>query len=173
MTNDDSFREQEIIKSSEQKNSFNKELKIVRTFNAPKELLYKAFIDPEYLGRWWGSYYCQKAVCQLDPEVGGKILIQMTMANGMDVLLKGEFYELVENKRLVFTTGTVENSTGNLDIVNLNTVEFEENNGKTNLILKVKMIKSPVERFESAFNGMIKGWPESISKLEELINQII
>ncbi len=172
MTKDDQIKEQEIIRPAGAKNPQDKELKIVRTFNAPKELLYKAFIDPEYLAKWWGPYFCQKSVCQLTPEVGGKISIQMTMANGMDVHLKGEFYEIVENERLVFTTGTVENTTGDLDVVNLNTVEFDENDGKTDLILRVKMIKSPPGRFESAFNGMVKGWPDSLNKLDEFLSKI-
>ena len=93
----------------------------------------------------------------------------MTMIGGKEVILKGEFYELIENERIVFTTGTVVDSNGNFDVINLNTVIFEENNGKTNLILKVRMIKSPVERTASAFKGMVKGWPESLNKLENFL----
>ena len=110
MTKDNQLKEEDIIKSSEQIISEDKELRIVRTFDAPKELLYKAFIEPSYLAQWWGNYYCEKTVCNLNPKVGGSISIQMTMKGGIIVDLKGEFHELIENEKLVFTTGTLGDS---------------------------------------------------------------
>ena len=169
MVRDNHFKDQDVIKPSEQSISEGKEVKIVRTFNAPKKLLYKAFIDPIYLQRWWGSYYCQESVCKVDPKVGGKIFITMTMKGGMEVRLEGEFYELIENEKIIFTTGTVGESNKDFEVVNLNTVVFKEKEGKTDLVLTVKMIKSPKIRAESAFQGMVRGWPESLNKLEELI----
>ena len=40
------FKDNDIIKTIEEHNAEEKELKIIRTFNAPKELMYKALIDP-------------------------------------------------------------------------------------------------------------------------------
>lgn len=169
MAKENQFNDQKTIKSSELEHSVDSKFKIVRTFHTPKELVYKAFIDPSYLQRWWGSYYCQKSVCKVDAKVGGKISIKMTMKGGMEVLLNGEFYELIENEKIVFTTGTIGDSNGDFEVINLNTVLFEENNERTNLILTVKMIKAPKKRAASAFQGMVKGWPESLNKLEECL----
>lgn len=169
MTKDNQFKAQESIKSSEESISEDQEIRIVRTFDAPKELLYKAFIDPSYLQRWWGPYYCQKSVCKVSAKVGGKISIQMTMTGGKEVNLTGEFYELIENERIVFTLGTIGDSNKDFDVVNLNTVVFEENEGKTNLILTARMLKSLGTRATSAFQGMVKGLPESLNKLEKCL----
>lgn len=147
----------------------NNELNIVRTFNAPKNLLYQAFINPEYLGKWWGNYYCERSVCHLDPKVGGEVKIKMIMRGGKEVLLKGEYHELIENEKIVFTTGPVEEYSEESDIVTLNTVLLEEVHGKTKLNLIVKMVKAPEGVAEFAIQGMYKGWPESISKLEDFI----
>lgn len=147
----------------------NKKIEITRSFNAPKNLLYKAFIEPKYLEKWWGTYHCQKSVCHVDPRVGGQLSIQMTMVSGMNVLLKGEILEMIKNEKIVFTTGTVDENTGEFLVLNKNTVIFYENNGKTDLILNVEMIKAKTEREKAAFHGMVKGWPESLNKLEEYI----
>lgn len=165
----DQFKDNYTIRPFEQTNPEEKELKIIRTFNAPKELMYKAFIDPEYLGRWYGTYNCLKSECEVDPTVGGKVSIQMTLEGGKQVSVKGEFQELVENEKLVFTTGT-SGPTSDFDVVNLNTVVFEEANGKTKLTLLVKMIKVPDKILKFAFKGMIKAWPESLDRLEEFLS---
>ena len=147
----------------------NKDLNIVRTFDAPKNLLYQAFINPEYLGKWWGNYYCERSICQLDPKVGGEVKIKMVMRGGREVLLKGEYHELIENEKIVFTTGLVEDSSEESEIITLNTVLLEEIRGKTKLNLNVKMIKAPEGKAEFAVQGMLKGWPDSLNRLEEFI----
>ena len=163
------FKDQEVIKSTELETSEEKELKIVRRFHAPKELLYKAFIDPLYLQKWWGTYHCQKSICKVNPVVGGEISILMTMLGGKEVFLKGEFHELIENERIVFTIGPADDSAKDFYVVNRKTGVIEENNGNTNLNLSVKMVKAAGARTGSAFQGMLKGWPESLTRLEECL----
>lgn len=163
------FKEEEVLILSDINPSENKELNIVRTFNAPKNLLYQAFTNPDYLGRWWGNYYCERSVCQLDPQVGGVVNIKMIMRGGKEVLLKGEYHELIENERIVFTTGPVDKNTNESELVTLNTVLLEEIDGKTKLNLNVKFIKAPEGVAEFAVQGMFKGWPDSLKKLEEFI----
>ena len=172
MAKENNIENQDKISSSGQVNSEDKELNIVRTLNAPKDLVYKTFIEPSYLERWWGPYNCQKSVVELDPIVGGKISIKMTITGGKEVNLTGEFYEIIENEKIAFTTGPADTSNGAFDVVNLNTVLFEENNGKTNLILNVKMLKAAGVQAKFAFQGMVKGFPESLVKLEELIKEL-
>lgn len=169
MAKEKQSKENNTIKPINPEISNQKEMKIVRTFNAPKELLYKAFIVPSYLEKWWGSFYCQKSVCKLDPTVGGKISILMTMVGGEEVNLIGEFHEIIENEKIVFTTEPADNSNGEFNVQNLNTVVFKENKGKTDLILNVKMVKISGEKTKFAFPGMVKGWTDSISKLEEFV----
>ena len=168
MTNEKRIKTQDTIKATEQQITDN-ELKIVRTFNAPRELMYKAFIDPIYLARWWGTYYCVKNECELDVRVGGKVSITMFMPGDKEVTVTGEYYELIENEKIVFSTGIFDEKIGDFDTVNVNTVVFEEIDGKTKLSLTVKMVKANPERAEFAFKGMVKSWPESIARLEEFI----
>ena len=81
----------------------NGDIYIERTFDAPVELLWKAWSDPEMLRRWWGpkDYSCPAA--KIDFRVGGKILAAMRGPDGKDIWSGGIYTEIVPLKRIVST----------------------------------------------------------------------
>ena len=58
------------------------EVTLTRIFNAPRELVWKAWTDPQMMARWWGPKGFTNPVCEMDVRVGGKILIHMRAPNG-------------------------------------------------------------------------------------------
>jgi len=52
-------------------------LTITRIFDAPRELVFKAWTDPKMLARWWGPHGFTNPVCEVDVRVGGGIRIHM------------------------------------------------------------------------------------------------
>ncbi|MGI8964161.1 MAG: SRPBCC domain-containing protein, partial [Thermomicrobiales bacterium] len=54
-----------------------RELVITRTFDAPRNLVYKAWTDPAQLAKWFGPNQFTIPVCELDVRPGGAILIHM------------------------------------------------------------------------------------------------
>jgi uncharacterized protein YndB with AHSA1/START domain len=52
-------------------------LVITRIFDAPRELVFEAFTDPERLMSWWGPQGCTVISCEADPRVGGTWCISM------------------------------------------------------------------------------------------------
>lgn len=54
-----------------------RELVITRTFDAPRELVFEAFTDPEHLMNWWGPHGCTVISCEADPRTGGTWCISM------------------------------------------------------------------------------------------------
>ncbi|WP_254532853.1 SRPBCC family protein [Natrinema gelatinilyticum] len=77
-------------------------LTIRRTFDAPRERVYRAFTEPEEVERWFGPRSMTGEVHALEPEPGGAYSVSMLdEENRYDV--EGEFLEVVENERLVHT----------------------------------------------------------------------
>ncbi len=79
---------------------------IERFFDAPPELVWQMWTDPEHFKAWYGPTGATIPVANLDVQVGGKRLISMAMEtpNGpMEMWFAGEFREVVANERLVYT----------------------------------------------------------------------
>src|SRR5438874_1888357 len=74
---------------------------IKRTFDAPREAVFKAWIDPEQMIQWWGPTYFMNPVCELDVRLGGAILIHMRGPDGTVFPMKGIYREIVEPEKLV------------------------------------------------------------------------
>jgi uncharacterized protein YndB with AHSA1/START domain len=140
------------------------DLTMTRIFDAPRELVFKAWTDPKHLAQWWGPQYFVCPVCEVDVRPGGSLYIEMRDPDGVAYPTRGTFHEVVPPERLVFTTTAFENEVGDAQLAGMNTVTFEEFDGKTRLTLKVKVLKSAPE-VAWALAGMNEGWSESLDKL--------
>ena len=147
----------------------DRELVITRVFDAPREMVWKAWTDPEHVMRWWGPKDFTNPVCELDVRPGGAILIHMRGPDGVVIPNKGVFHEIVEPERLVLTTSAFEDEEGNPQLEVLNTVTFEEQGGKTKLTLRVVVVKATPE-VEGALAGMEEGWNQSLDRLAEALS---
>jgi len=91
-------------------------LVIERTIDAPPELVWQMWTDPEHFKAWYGPMGAKIPVANLDVREGGKRLVSMEMEtpNGpMQMWFAGEFREVVVNERLVYTDG-MSDEEGNL-----------------------------------------------------------
>lgn len=77
-------------------------LSIVRSFDAPPELLFRLWADPAHRVRWWGPSGMALAACDVDFRVGGNWRVVMRATCG-DHPVHGVFTEIVESSRLCFT----------------------------------------------------------------------
>jgi uncharacterized protein YndB with AHSA1/START domain len=102
--------EQKVITGTGTNNK-EQELVIERIFDAPRELVWKAWTEPERVMRWWGTADFTSPVCKIDLRVGGKYVFCMRSpagwpegsADGMDIWSTGVYREIVPVERLVFT----------------------------------------------------------------------
>jgi uncharacterized protein YndB with AHSA1/START domain len=79
---------------------------IERTFDAPADLIWQMWTDPEHFAAWYGPAAAIVAVTKMDVRVGGTRLVcmEVTTPNGpMQMWFTGEYREVIENKRLVYT----------------------------------------------------------------------
>lgn len=150
--------------------SAERELVITRIFDAPRELVFKAWTDPKHLAQWWGPKGFTNPVCELDVRPGGAILIHMTGPDGVVYPMKGVYREIVPPERLVFTDSAFEDEQGNPQLEGLTTVTFVEHEGKTKLTVHAVVVKSTPD-VAAALEGMEEGWNQSLDKLAEHLAQ--
>ena len=141
----------------------DRELVITRTFAAPREILFKMWTDPNHMAQWWGPHGFTNPVCNLDVRAGGAIRIDMRGPEGTVYPMTGTFREIVRPERLVFTAEALDQS-GTVVLEVLNTVIFEEKNGKTTLTLQARVTKVTGEGV-SYLEGMEAGWTQSLERL--------
>ena len=141
----------------------NRELVITRTFDAPREIVFKMWTDPNHMAQWWGPNGFTNPVCELDVRPGGAIRIDMRDSDGTVYPMTGTFREIVRPERLVFTAEALDQS-GTVVLEVLNTVIFEEKNGKTTLTLQARVTKVTGEGV-SYLEGMEAGWTQSLERL--------
>ena len=79
---------------------------IERSFDAPVDLIWQMWTDPEYFKAWYGPDGATIPVAKMDVRVGGTRLVSMEMQTPdgpMRMWFTGEYREVVENERLVYT----------------------------------------------------------------------
>ena len=151
------------------------ELTITRIFDAPRELAWKAWTEPERMKKWWGPQNFTAPVIKTDFRVGGKYLFCMRGPDGRDYWSTGVYREIVPLERLVMTDSFADEKgnvvpashygmIGDMPLELLVTVTFEAIGNKTRMTL----------RHEGFPEGQMKelarlGWSESFDKLAESI----
>jgi uncharacterized protein YndB with AHSA1/START domain len=157
--------------------SAGQEIIITRIFDAPRELVWRAWTEPERIMRWWGPKGYTAPACKLDFRIGGKYHFCMRSPEGKDYWSTGVYREIVEPERIVCTDSFADEHgnpvpashygmAGDWPSELLVTVTFEEHEGKTKMTLRHVGIPAG-EMKEMA--GV--GWNESFDKLAETLEK--
>jgi predicted 3-demethylubiquinone-9 3-methyltransferase (glyoxalase superfamily)/uncharacterized protein YndB with AHSA1/START domain len=136
-----------------------------RSFDAPRDLVWKCHTTPELVRRWLlGPSGWTMPVCEIDLRVGGRYRYVWRNADGRDMGMGGVFREVVAPERLVATELFDEDWTGGETVT---TQVFSERAGKTTLTLTVRY--SSKEARDAALNtGMTDGMEAGYGRLDEL-----
>lgn len=156
-------------------NAEERELVITRIFDAPRELVFKAWTECEHLQRWWGPKGFTAPFCKIDLRVGGKYLFCMRSPESKDFWSTGVYREIVQLERLVCTDsfadaeGNVVPAThygmgADFPLETQVTVTFAEHEGKTQMTLR--HVGIPMGMMRDMSNA---GWNESLDKLAEFV----
>jgi uncharacterized protein YndB with AHSA1/START domain len=139
------------------------DLVIARVFDAPRELVFRAWTDTRHAAQWWGPKGFTNPVCEMDVRAGGALRIHMRAPDGVVYPMKGVFQEVVEPERLVFVSSALD-ANGNSMFDVLTTVTFAEQGGKTVLTLQARVITATAMA-PQYLKGMEMGWMQSLDKL--------
>jgi uncharacterized protein YndB with AHSA1/START domain len=141
----------------------DEQIRITREFDAPKELVYKAWTTPELVKRWWHANRGEVTLAEIDLRVGGAWRSVSVTEDGFEVAFHGEFREIVPNERIVST----EVYEGFPDAETINTLTFTEVDGRTTLTLLVQHT-SKEHRDAQIDSGMEAGMQDALDLLEEV-----
>jgi len=162
-------------RSSAPTTSTKGELVIERIFDAPRELVWKAWTDREMFVKWFGPKGFTTSAFELDLRVGGKWLHCMRSPEGQEMWGTGTYREIVPPERFV-STNSFADEKGNavpathygmgegVPLEVLVTVTFEDLGGKTKMTLRHEGLPTG-EMIEGAGTG----WNESFDRLAEVL----
>lgn len=152
-------------------------LAMTRVFAAPRELVFKAWTEPERLKRWWGPRGYTVPYCEIDLCEGGVFLFCMRSPEGHDSWGRGVFREIVVPERIVFAMSFAD-AEGNVvpathygmsrewPLEALLTVAFEEEAGKTRVTLRYEGVPPGADG-----DGARQGWAEMLDGLAEYLTK--
>ncbi len=137
-----------------------------RTFDAPRELVWKAYMDPERISRWWGPHGTTTTVVEMDVRPGGRWRYVSRAPNRDDVSFHGEYLEIEPPERFKWTFLFEVEGLG--DQGGPETFTFEEVDGKTKVTARGHF--GSVEAIEGALaTGMVGGAIETWDRPEALL----
>ncbi len=159
-------------KSSDSKRA-KREIVITRIFDAPRELVWKAWTEPERVMRWWGPREFTSPECKIDFRVGGVYLFCMKSPDGQKIWSTGVYREIVPLERIVCTDAFADENgklvsashyglAGDWSDELVITVTFEDHEGKTRMTMR----QTGIPAGEMSDMTMV-GWSGSFDKLAE------
>lgn len=155
------------------------EIVITRLFDAPRDLVWTAWTEPEFVMEWWGPKDYTSPSAKIDLRVGGKYLFCMRSPEGKDFWSTGVYREIEKPGRIVCTDSFADEK-GNVVPATyygmspdfpaemLMTVTFEIQAGRTRLTLRHAGIP-PGEMMDLTRAG----WNESLDKFESVLGQAV
>jgi uncharacterized protein YndB with AHSA1/START domain len=140
------------------------EIKQERMFDAPRELIFRAYTDPDILPQWWGPHGYTTRVDKLELQAGGKWRFVQHDAEGNEFAFRGEYREVLPPERLVGTF-EFEGMPGHIAVESMT---LEEVDGGTKLIA-VMRFDTKEDRDGMLESGMEQGAAESLDRCEALL----
>lgn len=137
-----------------------REFTVTRVFNAPRELVFKAWTEPAHLAAWYGPRGTRTPIesIELDLRPGGRWRARMVREdNGTEFPVGGEYREIVEPERLVFTWAL--DDRGSESLV---TITFADHGDKTEMTFHQAGFATGGET-----TGVEDGWLSAFDRLTD------
>lgn len=150
-----------------------REFVMERVYDAPRELLFEVFTQPEHLSEWWAPVPFTIPVCNLDLRPGGRWHYAMRSPEGEDHWALAIFTEVEPPERFAYTC-TFADAQGNpTDEVPVQTATFtfDELNGKTKVTIRFQF-GSAEEMKTTVDMGMIEGLTMTLDTIPALLTAI-
>lgn len=160
------------------KNPVNESERMVisRVFDAPRELVWKAWTDPQYVKQWWGPKGFTSPVCKMDFRVGGKFHCCMRTPDGQEFWNAGEYHEIVPYEKIV-SSMYFSDAQGNKVEPEQYGIEHEAIEGAYDVTLfedlgngKTRLTFIGNETMQNAIeSGQLEGWNQILDKIAAVV----
>ncbi len=151
---------------------------ISRTLDAPREVVWKCFTDPERMKQWWGPKGFKVITSKMDLRPGGSYHYGLQSPAGQSMWGKFAYREIVPPEKLVLINSFSDEKGGTTrhpgneswPLQMLSTFNFEElPGGKTKFTVRwapYNATEAEVQTFHSNRNSMTQGWSGTFEQLE-------
>ena len=144
------------------------EILIEHVFDAPRELVWKAWTDPEHVAKWWGPHGMTTRVDELDLRRGGRWRYVMMAPDGSEYPQKGVFREIVPPETIVTSAEFEVGAEGPHKVIL--TYRFDDLGDKTKLTMRSGMYLPMSEQEQM---GVIEGWNSNFDSLDDYLATLV
>jgi uncharacterized protein YndB with AHSA1/START domain len=142
----------------------DREIRVEREFDAPRDRVFAVYTDPELIPEWWGPRDTTTVVDQMDVRAGGSWRFLARMSDGSETGFRGTYREVTPPERIV-QTFEWEGLPGH---VSVETATFEDLGDRTK-VTTVSVFETPEDRDGMIQSGMERGMAETYARLDELL----
>jgi uncharacterized protein YndB with AHSA1/START domain len=143
------------------------EIVITRVFDAPRELVFKAYTDPTLLPQWFGPREYTTIVDKMEARPGGLWRFVQRNQDGEEFAFHGVHHDIVAPERIV-ATFEYEGVPGH---VLLQTLTLEPQGQKTRLVEQL-LFQSVADRDGMVASGMQRGSDDSMDRMAEILEKL-
>lgn len=153
---------------------------VTRIFDAPRELVWKAWTDPKYVMQWWGPKGFTAPYCKIDFREGGKFHCCMRTPDGQEFWNAGEYHQIVPYEKIVSSMYFSDAQGNKVDAAEYG-IEHEAIEDACDVILfedlgngQTKLTFIGNEPMESARNsGQLEGWKQILDKIADVVAELV
>lgn len=140
----------------------DREIVLTREFDAPRELVFRAYTDPEHLPHWWGPDGFSNTVHEIDVRPGGRWRFTMHGPDGTDYPNRIVYREIVRPERLEYAHGDdVDDDPGLMQV----TVAFDDLGGRTRVTMRTVLATAAHRQGAEQFGAVELGY-QTLRRLE-------
>jgi len=144
----------------------DREIIQTRLLNAPRELVYEVWTNPEHVINWWGPNGFSTTTYEMEVKPGGVWRFMMHGPDGTDYPNKMVFEEVTANEKLVYTHSADKEDGHSFHV----TVTFEEQEGKTLLTMRSVFRTAEERNMVIEKYGALEGGRQTLSRLEAYLS---
>ena len=141
-----------------------REIHVVREFDAPRDRVFAAYTDPALVPEWWGPRGTTTVVDEMDVRAGGGWRFVSRDQDGAETAFRGTYREVTAPERIV-QTFEWEGMPGHISV---ETATFEDLGDRTRLV-GISLFHTTEERDGMLQSGMEGGMNETFDRLDELL----
>ena len=146
------------------------EIAFERMLDAPREMVFAAFTEPQHLVNWWGPSRLAITACEVDLRPGGPYRIVVRGEDGHEITFHGEIREAVRPERIVQTIRVDVEPIADMEA--LQTIVLTDVDGATRLNAVSRFPSKEARDGFMAGDGMAQGAVETYERLDEYLTNM-
>lgn len=168
---------------NERSNDASEDFVFSRTFDAPRDLMFRVWTESEHLQHWFGPKGAEIFSCSNDFRPGGVFHYGMRTPEGIEIWGKWTYREIVKPERLVFVTSfsdpqqnvTRHPFAADWPLETLSIITFAEEGGKTTVTVRWSPINATAAEQKTFTDGrpsMQQGWGGTFERLADYLAKV-